>query len=90
MDTIVAGEIRYSDLMPDCTIEDILSMVWGKFGAVYFVDSNTKNVRIKLIKDILQSPESKDYSLFKSGNPEIGVSKGKQLKLRVQQNGRSY
>ena len=37
-DTIVAGEIRYSDLMPDCTIEDILSMVWGKFGAVYFVD----------------------------------------------------
>lgn len=52
MDTIVAGEIRYSDLMPDCTIEDILSMVWGKFGAVYFVDSNTKNVRIKLIKDI--------------------------------------
>ena len=57
-DTIVAGEIRYSDLMPDCTIEDILSMVWGKFGAVYFVDSNTKNVRIKLIKDILHIPNS--------------------------------
>lgn len=86
-DTIVAGKIRYSDLMPDCTIEDILSMVWGKFGAVYFVDSNTKNVRIKLIKDILQSPESEDYSLFKSGNPEIGVSKGKQLKFSCNKSG---
>ena len=86
-DTIVAGEIRYSDLMPDCTIEDILSMVWGKFGAVYFVDSNTKNVRIKLIKDILQSSESEDYSLFKSGNPEIGVSKGKQLKFSCNKSG---
>lgn len=86
-DTIVNGKIDYKDLMPDCTIEDIMSLIWSKFGARYFVNSNTKTVRIKLIQDILKSDSYVDYSLFKSGDPTVFISSGKQLKFSCNKSG---
>lgn len=86
-DTIVTGKIDYKDLMPDCTIEDVMTLLWGKFGAVYFVNTNTKTVRIRLIRDILISGDYTDYSSLKSGNPVITVKAGKQLKFNCGKSG---
>lgn len=86
-DTIVTGKIDYKHLMPDCTIEDVLDMIWGRFGARYFVDSNTLTVRIKLIKDILDSHVCSDYSSFKSAPATISITEQKQLKFMINRSG---
>lgn len=86
-DTIVTGKIDYKDLMPDCTIEDVMSLLWGKFGAVYFVNTNTKTVRIILIRDILRSDNYLDYSSLKSRSPTITIEVGKQLKFSCGRSG---
>ena len=86
-DTIVTGKIDYKCLMPDCTIEDILDMIWGRFGAKYFVNSNTRTVRIRFIKDILNSREYVDYSSFKSEPAKITVTDQKQIRFTITRSG---
>lgn len=80
-DCCVKGFIDYSDLMPDCTINELLQALYCRFGMVYFVDGKTKTVRLRFIKDIITSPASQDWSKLKAAEPIMNYNTPKQLKL---------
>lgn len=80
-DCCVKGFINYTDLMPDCTINEFLQALYCRFGMVYFVDGKTKTVRFKFIKDIISAPASQDWSLLKAAEAIINYNPPKQLKL---------
>lgn len=80
-DCCVKGFIDYSDLMPDCTINELLQALYCRFGMVYFVDGKTKTVRLRFIKDIITSPASQDWSKLKAAEPITNYNTPKQLKL---------
>lgn len=80
-DCCVKGFIDYADLMPDCTINELLQALYCRFGMVYFVDGKTKTVRLRFIKDIIASPASQDWSALKAAEPIVNYNTPKQLKL---------
>lgn len=80
-DACVKGFLNYSDLMPDCTINEFLQALYCRFGMVYFVDGKTKSVKLKLIKDLISTPATKDWSLLKAAIPVINYNSPQQLKL---------
>ena len=85
MDAVLTGKLYYRDLMPDSTIQEFLDGLYAKFGMLYFIESNTKTVRIKFLKDVV-TPEgnvSEDFSKFKTEEPTITFSSPKQIRLKM-------
>ena len=60
-DTIVKGIIKYSDLVPSCTLSEFLDFLRNKFGIHCRIDSNTKTAQILMLQDILSS--SPDFDI---------------------------
>lgn len=64
-DSCCRGEIRYSDLMPDCTVEEFLNALWVRFGLVYNINFDEMSVDMRLLSSILDSnadADLKDWS----------------------------
>lgn len=80
-DACVKGFLNYSDLMPDCTINEFLQALYCRFGMIYFVDGKTKSVKLKFIKDLIAAPATKDWTLLKAAVPLINYNAPQQLKL---------
>ena len=80
-DCCVKGFIDYTDLMPECTINEFLQALYCRFGMVYFIDGKTRTARFKFIKDIISAPASQDYSLLKAAEPVTNFEERQQLKL---------
>ncbi len=55
-DTICAGTLDYSELMPDCTVEEFMNALWVRFGLTFHIDSEEGCVYLYLLDDILQEP----------------------------------
>lgn len=55
-DVICNGKISYADLVPNCTIADILEWLQQKFHAQIVVDPSTKVIDIILLEMILKAP----------------------------------
>lgn len=91
MDTILTGKLSYKDLMPDITIQDFLDSLFAKFGMLYFVDSNSRTVRIKFLKDIITNGDVDRINLtkFKNNDPNISFSSPKQLRLKMNRDNES-
>lgn len=85
-DCCVKGELKYADLMPDCTINEFMQALWCRFGLLYFVDGNTRKVRLKFIRDILNSKTTSDWTLQKASKPIINFEAPQQLKLSAATN----
>jgi len=85
IDAVLTGMLYYKDLMPDCSIQDFFDSLYAKFGMLYFVDSNSKTVRIKFLKDILNPDtyEAIDLNQMKTEEPAISFSPPKQLRLKM-------
>jgi len=86
IDAILTGSLYYKDLMPDCSIQEFLDSLYAKFGMLYFIDSNSKTVRIKFLKDILNPSSgsgSIDLNKMKTEDPSISFSSPKQLRLKM-------
>jgi hypothetical protein len=85
MDAILNGTICYEDLMPDCTIQEFLEILYAKFGMVYFVDSNARTVRIKLIRDLLVPGASGSIQLdgIKTEDATLSFVPPKQIRLKA-------
>lgn len=77
----VKGFIDYTDLMPDCTINEFLQSLYCRFGMLYFVDGKTKTVRFKFLRDIISKPALQDWSNLKTSELTINYASPKQLKL---------
>lgn len=61
-DTIVKGVIRYSDLVPSCTLSEFLDFLFNKFGIHVRVDSTSKTVEVVMLQDLLSSAPTIDIS----------------------------
>ena len=80
-DSVCRGEIRYSDLMPDSTVQDFLNSLWVRFGMVYNIDFNNKTARLELIKDIIRRPGAIDIDNLISGPHKITYEAPQYVKL---------
>ena len=84
MDSVITGRLSYKDLMPDVTVESFLDALNKKFGMLYYVNSNTRTVKIQFIRDVID-PSNRDglvdLSRYKSSSPSITYKENKQLKL---------
>lgn len=85
-DTCIRGYINYSELMPECTINEFLQALYCRFGLVYFIDGKTRNVRLRLLRDILTTPASQDWTDLKISDPTINYNTPSQLKLSASSN----
>lgn len=85
-DCCVKGVLKCANLMPDCTINEFMQALWCRFGLLYFVDGNTRTVRLKFIRDILKSNPSSDWTLLKASTPTTDFEAPQQLKLSASTN----
>lgn len=61
-DAIVKGVIRYSDLVPSCTLSDFIGFLFNKFGIHVRVNSTSKTADIVMLQDLLKSAADMDIS----------------------------
>ena len=86
IDAVLTGTLYYKDLMQDCTILEFLDSLYAKFGMLYFADSNSKAVRIKFLKDILNpkaASGSVDLNPSKTQETTLAFQQAKQLRLKM-------
>lgn len=82
IDSIVTGRLLYKDMLPDITIKEFLDGLFNKFGMVYFVDSNSRKVSFKFIKDLI-NPESRFINLTNNKTEELSISFSSPSQLRL-------
>lgn len=80
-DSVCRAEIKYSDLMPDSTVEEFLNALWVRFGLVYNIDNNTGTVRLKLLKDIIAQRGSRTLDGYTAGTEKITYEERQYIKL---------
>jgi len=84
MDTICTGRIDYRDLLPSVTVNDFLESLRARFGAVFYLDSSTREARMVLLKDSLTFSPDLDLTLLHECRPKITVNSPQQLVLESQ------
>lgn len=62
-DACVRRELKYADLMPDCTVGEFLHAVFVKFGMVYTIDWTNKKAHIDYIRNIISQNRPVDREL---------------------------
>lgn len=80
-DSCCQKDVKYSDLMPDVTVEAFMTALWARFGLVYHVDFSTCRVTLAFINDIISRPPQTDLSGIISEPPVVNYEKGKYVKL---------
>lgn len=80
MDPICKGYLDYKDLMPNCTISELIDTLKARFGAIFYFDSNEKSVTIRLIKDTINKTSKIDITSYVK-SIETSFEKPKYLKL---------
>ncbi len=61
-DTIVKGVIRYSDLVPSCTLSEFIDFLFNKFGIHVRVDSTSKRVSVVTLQELFDSAPTMDIT----------------------------
>ncbi len=80
-DAVCRAEIKYSDLMPDCTVEEFLNALWVRFGFVYNVDNNTGTVQFDLLRDIINRNGGRDITNLITGHEKVTYESRQYVKL---------
>ncbi|MDR0866580.1 MAG: hypothetical protein LBO74_16855 [Candidatus Symbiothrix sp.] len=85
MDAVLTGTLYYKDMMPDITINEFLDALFAKFGMLYFIDSNSRHVRLQFLKDLVKpnAYEPIDLSKLITAEPVVSNSSPKQLRLKM-------
>lgn len=83
MDTIVGGEIKLEQLVPDCTLSELMDTFRGKFCCEFIPDETTRTVRITLFNELFSGDKAAtDLTDRVMGKPTIDHSSPyKQLRL---------
>lgn len=83
MDTIVGGEIKLEQLVPDCTLSELMDTFRGKFCCEFIPDETTRTVRITLFNELFSGDKAAtDLTNRVMGKPTIDHSAPyKQLRL---------
>lgn len=80
-DSVCRAEIKYSDLMPDSTVEEFLNALYVRFGFVYNIDNNTGTARLDLLRDIINSRGGRDLTTLATGPEKITYNARQYVKL---------
>ncbi|MDE6243802.1 MAG: hypothetical protein K2M14_07320, partial [Muribaculaceae bacterium] len=80
-DASCPGQIKYSDLMPDSTVEEFLNALWVRFGLVYNIDTNTASATLFLLKDIISRNAVRQLEGFAAGHEIIRYEEPQYIKL---------
>ena len=80
-DAICTGEIRYSDILPDCTVAAFLEALWVRFGLVYHIDDNAGTVKMVLLKDVLSQEFCRDLTPLTADYPNITYNSPEYIHL---------
>lgn len=70
-DAICTGEVKYADILPDCTVAAFMNALWVRFGLVYYIDDNNGTVRLEFLKDILNQELTHELTPYTSTSPRI-------------------
>ena len=81
LDTICAGYLDYRDMLPDCTVNDLLDSLFARFGAVVYLHAATMTARIVLLRDSFEASPSADWDSLKACRSKITVAAPQSLKL---------
>lgn len=83
-DTVVNGSIRFTDILPDCTVGTLLNAFRKKFCMEFAVDDVRQNVSVLLFNEIVDSMAKHDLSRLMSGKPSVSFPENyRQLKLHA-------
>lgn len=80
-DSCCRGEIKYADLMPDCTVQEFMNALWARFGLTYHVDYNAGTVRLCFLKDILASRDVMELDWMIADTPTLSYLAPQYIKL---------
>lgn len=80
-DACVRASLHYADLLPDCTVQDLLNALFVRFGMVYTVNTDDKTANIRLIRDIVADSPALALDAFITSRPTISYEKPRQLVL---------
>ncbi len=80
-DVVCNGFIRYSDLVPNKTVSEILEWMNLKFHAQISVKPETMTVDILLLEDILSGHSDKDLTGAIIGSPKFAYSGSKRVTI---------
>ena len=80
-DAICTGWLKYSDLLPDCEVQDFLQALKVRFGLVYLLNQDTRRVRLELVRDIITKSPGLDLTPWQAEWPLVSYESRKQLKL---------
>lgn len=83
MDTLVGGAIKLEQLVPDCTLSELMDTFRGKFCCEFIPDETTRTVRITLFNELFGDDRTpRDLTNRVMGKPSIDHSTAyKQLRL---------
>lgn len=80
-DAVCIGAIRYSDLVPDCTVSEFLNALWVRFGLIYNINFDTKRATLRLVRDILASRAGRDLTYLTTAPELINYESRQYVKL---------
>lgn len=81
MDAITRGMIDYRDLLPDCTVNDLLESLRTRFGAVFYIDGSSRTARCVLVRDSLSAEPDLDLTPLHQSRPSHRISTPRHLVL---------
>ena len=81
LDAVCGGSLDYRDLLPDCTVNDLLDSLFARFGAVVYVHAATMTARIVLLRDSFEASPTADWDSLQACRPKISITEPKSLKL---------
>ncbi len=82
IDTIVNGQIRYDQIVPDCTVSTILDIYRNKFCCEFIPNEIIKSIKIVLFDELMNSKATHEVTNLITKKPVINhAAKYKQLKL---------
>ncbi|MCR5139439.1 MAG: hypothetical protein K6B45_04675 [Bacteroidaceae bacterium] len=80
-DAIVTGSLSYADLLPDCTVNELLDTLRAHFGAVFYLDGGSQTARCVLVRDTLAAEPDDDLTPFHASRPALDFNEPRQLVL---------
>lgn len=80
-DTLCGGRLDYSDLLPDCSVEEFMNALWVRFGLVYNIDFSAGTVEAALLRDVLAKADCADLTPFSTGCPTLGFGEARYVRL---------
>jgi hypothetical protein len=80
-DSICVGKIRYSDLVPSCSVSEFLMFLENKFLVHAYINPESKIIDIVPLQSVLSSPPDSDLSSIVNGEIKYVFSDPKEVAL---------